>query len=141
MQALLHSVPPTLKQTVTIPHLQQRLLDTHGEVWVSLLYGHCSFLLGPGVCKVLFVPAWSLFPQSCVSSAAAAKSHQSCQTLCDPVHGCQQAPPSLRFSRPEYCRGCSCKFNGGLMVISSKRAYVIPMSTVPRASALAAVQC
>ena len=34
----------------------------------SLLWGHCSFLLGPGVHKVLFVPSKSLFPQSCVSS-------------------------------------------------------------------------
>ena len=42
-------------------------LDTHGQVWVSLLWGHCSFLLGPGVQKVLFVPSQSLFPQSCVS--------------------------------------------------------------------------
>ena len=31
--------------------------------------GHCSFLLGPGVLKVLlFVPSKSVFPQSCVSS-------------------------------------------------------------------------
>ena len=45
-----------------------RLLDTHGQVWVSLLWGHCSFLLGPGVQKVLFVPSKSLFPQSSVSS-------------------------------------------------------------------------
>ena len=33
-----------------------------------LLWGHCSFLLGPGVHKVLFVPSKSLFPKSCVSS-------------------------------------------------------------------------
>ena len=26
--------------------------------------GHCSFLLGPGVHQVLFVPSKSLFPQS-----------------------------------------------------------------------------
>ena len=45
-----------------------RLLDTHGQVWVSLLWGHCSFLLGPSVHKVLFVPSKSLFPQSCESS-------------------------------------------------------------------------
>ena len=38
------------------------------QVWVSLLWGHCSFLLGPGVHKFLFVPSKSLFPQSCVSS-------------------------------------------------------------------------
>ena len=45
-----------------------RLLDTHRQVWVSLLWGHCSFLLGLGAQKVLFVPSKSLFPQSCVSS-------------------------------------------------------------------------
>ena len=68
MQALLHSVPPTLQQATTDPHLHWRLLDTHRQVWVSLLWGHCSFLLGPGVHKVLFVPSKSLFLQSCVSS-------------------------------------------------------------------------
>ena len=36
------------------------------QVWVSLFCGHCSFLLGPGVHKVLFVPAKNLFPLSCV---------------------------------------------------------------------------
>ena len=45
-------------------------LDTHGQVWVCLLWGHCSFLLSPGVHKVLFVPSKSLFPQSCVSLVA-----------------------------------------------------------------------
>ena len=30
------------------PCLCFRLLDTPGQVWVSLLWGHCSFLLGPG---------------------------------------------------------------------------------------------
>ena len=44
------------------------VLDVHRQVWVSLLWGHCSFLLGPGAHKVLFVPSKSLFPQSCVSS-------------------------------------------------------------------------
>ena len=50
------------------PRLCRSLLDTHRQVWVSLLWGLCSFLLGPGVHKVLFVPYKSLFPQSCVSS-------------------------------------------------------------------------
>ena len=44
------------------------LPDTHRQVWVSLLWGHCSFLLGPAAHKFLFVPSKSLFPQSCVSS-------------------------------------------------------------------------
>ena len=34
----------------------------------SQLWGHCSFLLGSGVHKALFVPFKSLFSQSCVSS-------------------------------------------------------------------------
>ena len=68
VNALLHSVSPTLKQATANPYLCQRLLDTHGQVWVSLLWGHLSFLLGPGVHKVLFVPSTSLFPQSCVRS-------------------------------------------------------------------------
>ena len=48
MHVLLHSVLPTLQQATTDPHLPWRLLDTYGEVWDSLLWGHCSFLLGPG---------------------------------------------------------------------------------------------
>ena len=58
----------SLQQATTDPRFCQRLLDTHGEVWVSLLLGHCSFLLGPGEHKFLFVPSKSLFPESCVSS-------------------------------------------------------------------------
>ena len=38
------------------------------QVWASLLCGHCSFFLGPGTHKILFVPSKSPFPQSCVSS-------------------------------------------------------------------------
>ena len=67
MHALLHSVPPTLKEAIADPGLCWRLQDTHGIVWVSFLWGHCSFLLGPGAHKVLFVPSKSLFLQSCVS--------------------------------------------------------------------------
>ena len=43
------------------PCFCQRLLDTHKQVWVSLLWGHCFFLLGPGAHKLLFVPSKSLF--------------------------------------------------------------------------------
>ena len=42
--------------------LCHRLLDTHGHVWVSLLWSHCSFILCPSAYKVLFVPSKSLFP-------------------------------------------------------------------------------
>ena len=41
---------------------------TPGQAWVSLLWGHCSFLMGAGAHKVLFVRSKSLSPQSCVSS-------------------------------------------------------------------------
>ena len=54
LHTLMHSVPPTLQQTTTNPCLCWRLLDTHGQVWVSLFWAPCSFLLGPGEHKVLF---------------------------------------------------------------------------------------
>ena len=44
MHALLHSLPLTLQQATTDPCLHQRLLDTHRQVWVSLLWDHCCFL-------------------------------------------------------------------------------------------------
>ena len=43
-----------------------RFLDTHRKVWVSLLWGHCSFLLGPGAHKVLFVPPRVYFSVLCM---------------------------------------------------------------------------
>ena len=39
------------------------------------------------------------------AAAAAAKSLQSCPTLCDPTDGSHQAPPSLGFSRQEHWSG------------------------------------
>ena len=68
VHALPHSVPLTLQLATTDPCFCWRLLDTHQQVWVSLLWGHCSFLLGPGAHNALFVPSKNLFPQSCVSS-------------------------------------------------------------------------
>ena len=62
MQALLPSVPPALQQATADSHLCWRHQEAHGQVWVSLLWGHCSFLLGLGAHKVLFVPSKSLFP-------------------------------------------------------------------------------
>ena len=54
-----HSGPLTLQQATADPRLHQRLLDTLGQVWVSLLWGHCSFLLGPSaqgsVCALYFL--------------------------------------------------------------------------------------
>ena len=70
MPLFLHSVPPTLQQATADPRLCWRLLDTHGQVWVSPLWGPWSFLLGPGAHQVLFVPSKSLFLQSCMSSGS-----------------------------------------------------------------------
>ena len=62
--ALLHSVPPALQQATADPCLHRRLLHTHGRVWVSLLWGQCSFLPGPGAYKVLWPPS-ICFPILC----------------------------------------------------------------------------
>ena len=40
-----------------------------------------------------------------VKGPAAAKSLQLCPTLCDPIDGSPQAPPSLGFSRQEFWSG------------------------------------
>ena len=42
---------------------------------------------------------------STAAAAAAAKSLQSCSTLCDPLDGCPSGSPSLGFSRQEYWSG------------------------------------
>ena len=41
----------TLQQATTNPRLHQKFLDTHGQVWVSLLWDHCCFLLSPSAHK------------------------------------------------------------------------------------------
>ena len=69
MQALLRSVPPALQQATTNPGLHWRLLDTHRQVWVSLLWGHCFFLLGPGAQGSVCALQESIF-QSYVSSGS-----------------------------------------------------------------------
>ena len=53
---------PDLTAATADPHFCQRLLDARGQVWVSLSWCHCSFLLGPGAHKVLSVRSKSLFP-------------------------------------------------------------------------------
>ena len=40
----------------------QRLLDTHRQVGLRLVWGHCSFSLGPGVHKILLCPPTLCFP-------------------------------------------------------------------------------
>ena len=69
MHTLLHSLPPTLLQATTHPQLHWRLLDTPGQVWVSLLWGPCSFLLGPAAQGSVCALQESI-SQSCVSSGS-----------------------------------------------------------------------
>ena len=80
MPALLYSVSLTLWQATSDPRLCRRFLNTHRQVWLSLFWGHCSFLLGLGVHKVSFLPSKSLFPQLCGNSIV--KSHWPPQSNC-----------------------------------------------------------
>ena len=78
------STQPTVSPLST--HVFWRLPPTPRQVWLSLLWRHCSFLLSPGAHSVFFVASKSLFPQSWGSSAM--KSHfkvkfpRSAQSLC-----------------------------------------------------------
>ena len=54
---LLLPVPPSLWWAPANPHLHRRPSNTSREFWCSLLWGHCSFPLWFGVCKILFVPS------------------------------------------------------------------------------------
>ena len=73
LPGLLYSVPLTPQQASIDPHLHQRLLDTHRKVCLSLFWGHCSSLLGPGVHNISFVSSRSLFPLS--SGNSVVRSH------------------------------------------------------------------
>ena len=50
------------------------------------------------------VPCW-VPGHGLSAAAAAAKSLQTCPTLCNPIDGAHQAPPSLGFSRQEHWSG------------------------------------
>ena len=62
LHTLLYAVPPNLQQATADPCLCWRLLDTHGQVWVNLVWGHCSFLLGPSSYKGFVHPPRVCFP-------------------------------------------------------------------------------
>ena len=56
LPGLLLPVPLSPQQVTADPCLCRILLNTHRQVWLSLLWDHCSFPLGPSAHKVLFVP-------------------------------------------------------------------------------------
>ena len=60
-QSLVIHYPWTCSRPVN-SRLHWRLLDTHRQIWLSLLLGHCSFLLGPGTHKVFLCPQNSVSP-------------------------------------------------------------------------------
>ena len=63
LPGLLYSVPLTPTEATVISHLCQRLLDTHRQVWLSLLWGNCSFLLVPGTHRFCLCPPSVHFPR------------------------------------------------------------------------------
>ena len=62
---ILHSVLSTVQQPTTNPRLCQRLLDTHRQVDVSLLWGHGSIPLGPRSHRFCLCPPRVCFPVLC----------------------------------------------------------------------------
>ena len=69
LPGLLLPVPLSLRWATAIPCLHRRPSNTQRQVWLSLLWGLCSFFLDLVAHKVLFVPSKILcFPQSCGSS-------------------------------------------------------------------------
>ena len=55
--------------------------------------------------KAMVFPVVMYGCESCTIRKAAAKSLQSCPTLCDPIDGSPPVPPSLGFSRQEHWSG------------------------------------
>ena len=77
-------MPLTLQQATVHPCLCQRFLDTHGQVGLSLLWGHCSFFLGPGAHRVLCRPGVCFLQKFCnpVPLAFKGKFPGGSQSLC-----------------------------------------------------------
>ena len=53
----------------------------------------------------------AFLPRRSVTAAAAAKSLQSCLTLCDPIDGSPSGSPSLGFSRPRILEWVAISFS------------------------------
>ena len=68
LPGLLLPLPLFLQWAPANSHLHRRPSDTSRWIWFSLLWGHCSFPLGPDVCKILFVPSKSRVSVSPVES-------------------------------------------------------------------------
>ena len=82
--------------------LPQKRAPAHSHRAVKSVIADCPpitvFETGTGV----LLSQWNALNMFRALAAAAAKSLQSCLTLCDPETAAHQAPPSLGFSRQEY---------------------------------------
>ena len=108
MHVLIHWVFPTLQQATTDPRLHWRLLDTHRQVWVSPLQGHCSFLLGSGaqgsVCALqVYFQVLCKFWQLC----GGINDDPLPEGLCHTRVCCTQSPVALTVTDPYIHRRCS----------------------------------
>ena len=72
---------------------------------VQLSYPYMTTGKTIALTRKIFVDKFMSLPFNMLSAAAAAKSLQSCPTLCDPITAAYQAPPSLGFSRQEHWSG------------------------------------
>ena len=54
----------TPQQATVDPCLCHRLLDTHRKVWLSLLWGHCSYLVARSVHKALYFVQTNMYSKS-----------------------------------------------------------------------------
>ena len=111
----MHALLLTLQQATSDPCLCWRLLDTHRQVWISLLWGHCSSSPGSWCVQGFVCALQESVSQSCGSSGGSmvglmatsssllhlkplrqstadplppqfSSVAQSCPTLCDPVN-------------------------------------------------------
>ena len=106
------TLPPffTFLLRSALTHTQScSLYLTFGSVFGTFLletllfwFWYHNSLLTLSLCSfwIPFIP-----PLLCLALGAAAKSLQSCPTLCDPIDGSHQAPLSLGFSRQEHWSG------------------------------------
>ena len=85
-----------LKIFIEVYHMQKSAQIKYFPWWIFSVLG----LQWTWPCKPL--PRWR---NTATSMLCYAKSLQSCPTLCDPIHGSHQAPPSLGFSRQEHWSG------------------------------------
>ena len=72
------------------------------HVWLGLGY---MYLVDTHVWLSPFAVHLKLSQHRSLAMLCYAKSLQSCPTLCDPIDGSHQAPPSLGFSRQEHWSG------------------------------------